>query len=218
MGLKLSRAFKSVVRRAPEIVGGFARGGFVGAGLAAIAPRQRAPVGAFIPALATTQFTGGMIPAVEMIPPVNGGMMPVAGPGAGLIAAGVATAIGKLAQRLGMALSPTVASFTRVGRRIWGSITAFTARHPGTSAVAMLVALGLSVEEASEFLIWGQRRRRRRRRGISAADLRTTKRTVRKVLNIVRDLRGLSGGGGLAIARARARGRRRDGTIIAQTS
>jgi hypothetical protein len=65
------------------------------------------------------------------------------------------------------------------------------------TVITLLLGLGLTAEEAAHFLAWGsQRRRRRRGRGISGRDLRTTTRTMRKVIRISAAMRELCGGGG----------------------
>src|SRR6266571_3760420 len=104
----------------------------------------------------------------------------------------VAGAIYKLASGLGIPLQATVASVSRVGSRIWASLGAFAARNPQLNLLTLLVGLGLTAEESAHFLAWGTHRRRRRRgRGISSRDLRTTRRTIRKVVRISHDLRAL---------------------------
>jgi hypothetical protein len=80
-----------------------------------------------------------------------------------------------------------------VGGRVWASITAFAARNPGLNVLTLLLGLGLTAEEAAHFLAWGATKKRRRRgRGISAANLRITRRTIRKVVRISHDLRQLA--------------------------
>jgi hypothetical protein len=104
----------------------------------------------------------------------------------------VAQAVYKLASGLGIPLQATVASVSRVGSRIWASLGSFAARNPQLNLLTLLVGLGLTAEEAAHFLAWGSGRRRRRRgRGISSRDLRTTRRTIRKVVRISHDLRAL---------------------------
>lgn len=63
------------------------------------------------------------------------------------------------------------------------------AKRIGIDAAAL--ALGITVVELAEAIATQPRRRRR---GISAADLRTTRRTIRNVTNIGKDLKALSTG------------------------
>jgi hypothetical protein len=59
--------------------------------------------------------------------------------------------------------------------------------------LTLLLGLGLTAEEAAHFIAWGAAKKRRRRvRGISASALRTTRRTIRKVVRISHDLRLLA--------------------------
>jgi hypothetical protein len=137
-------------------------------------------VGAFVPAL---QSGGMMTDSGEMVQ--TGGLVK--------ITELLASAVFKLAERLGIPLAATTASVSRVGGRVWASITAFAARNPGLNVLTLLLGLGLTAEEAAHFLAWGATKKRRRRtRGISAAALRTTRRTIRKVVRISHDLRLLS--------------------------
>jgi len=90
----------------------------------------------------------------------------------------VASAIVKISQRLGGA-GGSIAGY---GRRVWSQLSTWAAKNPGVSLVATLVSLGLTVEEAAHFIAWGATNRRKRRsRGISGRELRTTRRTIRKL-------------------------------------
>lgn len=140
------------------------------------------PVGAYVPALQTGSGTL-MSDSGEMVQ--TGGMVK--------ITQLLASAVFKLAERLGIPLAATTASVSRVGGRVWASITAFAARNPGLNVLTLLLGLGLTAEEAAHFLAWGATKKRRRRgRGISAANLRITRRTIRKVVRISHDLRQLA--------------------------
>jgi len=133
-----------------------------------------------------------------------GGMMPVASPaaavgaGAGLALRGmsqiVAGAILKLKQALGGGGFLTAGGIASFGSRTWAALTSWAARNPGLSVISTLVGLGLTVEEAAHFLAWGStRRRRRHRRGISYRDMRTTRRTMSRVISMSHQLRALCG-------------------------
>jgi hypothetical protein len=103
----------------------------------------------------------------------------------------VAGAIVKLSQKLGGA-GGSVAAY---GTKVWASLSSWAAKNPGVSLVATLVSLGLTAEEAAHFIAWGATRKRRKRRGgISGRDLKTTRRTMRKVINMSHNLRELCGG------------------------
>lgn len=198
MGLKLGKLLKSVVKRVPAAVGGFLTGGPMGAGLAIAGTLVKQPGGSF-------QAIGAGIPSIESVTGVpslmrfaqpvaqrNGGIAVPAAAGAiaplamGLSRA-VIGAIIRLAGALGVAV--TAANVSRVGLRLWRSVTALARRHPGISILAFLTGLGLAADEAAEFLFWGQAKARRRRgRGISARDIRTCRRTMRRMAAFQRDL------------------------------
>jgi hypothetical protein len=123
--------------------------------------------------------------------------MPTAAGAVPMIVRGMTIAVARAIGRLGMALgiSVTMANLARVGSRLWRTVTVFARRHPGLSVVSFLVSLGLTIEEASECLMWGQLKQRRRRgRGISARDVRIARRTIRKIAAFQRDLGGMRGG------------------------
>jgi len=115
----------------------------------------------------------------------------VALPAAGVAIMGLtrtlALTISRLAARLGITVL-SVAGLGRVGSRIWRSLAVFARRHPNISLISMLTALGLTIEEASEFIAWGSTRKRRRRGGISGRDLRIAKRTIRRISSFQHDL------------------------------
>lgn len=126
----------------------------------------------------------------------------------------LARTIGRLAARLGIQVL-SIAGLARVGSRIWRSLNVFARRHPSISLISMLAALGLTIEEASEFIAWGSTRRRRRRGGISGRDMRTAKRTIRRISSFQHDLAhlrahvsggfrraGTRRGGGVSVVRA----------------
>src|SRR6266478_305254 len=138
----------------------------------------------------------------------GGGMMRTGGAGAALGAAGVvaggltlramsqivAGAILKLKQALGGGGFLTASGIASFGARTWSAITQWAARNPGLSVISTLVGLGLTVEEAAHFLAWGAtHKRRRRRRGISYRDMRTTRRTMGRVISMAQQLRALCG-------------------------
>jgi hypothetical protein len=138
---------------------------------------------------------GSYVPALQGQPMTDSGEMVQTGAlgGAVKITQVLASAVFKLAERLGIPLAATTASVSRVGGRVWASITAFAARNPGLNVLTLLLGLGLTAEEAAHFIAWGaSKKRRRRARGISAAALRTTRRTIRKVVRISHDLRLLA--------------------------
>lgn len=216
MGLKLGRilgkGLRSIVKRAPAIVGGFAMGGPLGAGLALIrpSPSRFAPVGAGVPSIQA--ITG--VPSFIQDPVVQGEGLPIptAAGAVPMIVRGMTIAVARAIGRLGLALGipVTLGNLGRIGMRLWTTVTSFARRHPGLSIVSFLVSLGLSIEEASEFLMWGQLKKKRRRgRGISARDIRVARRTIRKVAAFQRDLVGLH-----RHPRGRARGR--DGVVVAR--
>jgi hypothetical protein len=158
--------------------------GFYRAGRTQPSPTGYSAVGSFVPAL-----QGGLMTDSGVA--VEGGMMPTGG--MVKITQLLASAVFKLAERLGIPLAATTASVSRVGGRVWASITAFAARNPGLNVLTLLLGLGLTAEEAAHFLAWGATKRRRRRaRGISGRDLRTTRRTIRRVVRISQDLRALA--------------------------
>jgi hypothetical protein len=135
---------------------------------------------------------GSYVPALQGQPMTDSGEMVQTG-GLVKITQLLASAVFKLAERLGIPLAATTASVSRVGGRVWASITAFAARNPGLNVLTLLLGLGLTAEEAAHFLAWGATKKRRRRgRGISAANLRITRRTIRKVVRISHDLRQLA--------------------------
>lgn len=225
MGFKLGRFLKktvsSVVKRAPAIgpalslvnpalgigfttiAGALARPGVAApttgvefaspsALLAGAAPFR------FTTAEPVAQRNGGIaVPAAGAMPAVVGGL-----------SRAVIGAILRLAAALGIAV--TAGNISRVGLRLWRSVSALARRHPGVSILAFLTGLGLAADEAAEFLFWGQARARRRRgRGISARDIRTCRRTMRRMAAFQRDMFR-------AAPRRRAVGRGGAGPIIAQ--
>lgn len=136
---------------------------------------------------------GGMVP--------TGGAAAVVGAGAavgGLALRGmsqiVAGAILKLKQTLGGGGFLTASGIGAFGARTWAALTGWATRNPGLSVISTLVGLGLTVEEAAHFLAWGAvHKRRRRHRGISYRDMRTTRRTMSRVISMSHQLRALCG-------------------------
>lgn len=103
------------------------------------------------------------------------------------IATALASAIVKLARVFGGVTAGAARNPLAYARRIWESLSSWAAKNPGVSMISLLVSLGLTVEEAAHFLAWGATKKRKRRgRGISARDVRTTRRTLRKVASIER--------------------------------
>jgi len=161
-------------------------------------PQQFQPLASQSASFLRSSFAGGNdAPVSAGVPALmtdTGVMVPTGGGAIGAITTIAAQAIFKLATRLGIPLRATMTSVLARGRTIWASINAFAVRNPGTSVLALLVGLGLTAEEAAHFIAWGAtHKRRRRRRGISARDLTTTRRTIRKVVRISHDLRQLAG-------------------------
>lgn len=102
----------------------------------------------------------------------------------GGIGSSLASIIQALYVRLGgTAAFTTMGSFAARGKVIWQALSAWAAKNPSVSLVSMLVSLGLTAEQAAQFIGWGatKGRRRRRRGGVSGRDIRTTRRTIRKI-------------------------------------
>ena len=90
----------------------------------------------------------------------------------------LASALTKISQVLGGAARSPIS----YGRKAFQQLSTWAKNNPGVSLVSTLVGLGLTVEEAAHFLAWGATTRRKRRsRGISGRELRTTRRTIRKL-------------------------------------
>lgn len=224
MGFKLGRSLKKLVKSAvkslPGAIGGFITGGPTGALVGAFSRKlggggELAPVsdvGAGVPSIQTVTgiapfFGQGFRNGSISTEPVGGIQQVQMGSIALRMGAGVVRAITILASRLGVAVS--AASLGRVGMRLWRSIAGLARRHPGISILTFLTGLGLSLDEAGEFLFWGQTRtRRRRRRGISGRDIAITRRTLRRL-----DMFRARLGGRGRVSRRRGGGRR-DGTVV----
>jgi hypothetical protein len=128
----------------------------------------------------------------------TGEMIPTMGAGVGLALRGmsqvVAGAILKLKQVMGGGGFLTAGGIGAFGARTWSALTAWAAKNPSMSVISLLVSLGLTVEEAAHFLAWGStHKRRRRHRGISYRDMRTTRRTMGRVISMSQQLRALCG-------------------------
>ncbi len=158
---------------------------------------RTSPAGAGVPALAQQFGSGFQMTDTGMPVGASGGeMIPVMAGSVLRFTEPLMNAIGKLAAALGVRITPTAAGLSAAGGRIWASLQAFGARHPTLSMVAMMTAIGLTTEEAMHFLAWGATKKKRRRRGgISMRDMRTTRRTVRKVIRMHDMLRHLCAGG-----------------------
>ncbi len=220
MGLSLKKVFKSAVKSFPGAIAGFAVGGPMGALTGAFARKALpGPVAAGVPSI--QEITGvspfmaapmiqrnggigvsrGVEPAMGTVPGVVGAF------GIRLMTQNAAKAILKLATIFGIPVALT--TLARVGSRLWRTLIVFARRHPAISVISMLVAMGLTVEEAAEFLMWGESTKRRRRgRGISARDIRTCRRTMRRMASFQRDM--------FRAAPRRRALRGRDGMVIAQ--
>jgi len=141
----------------------------------------------------------------------NGGTMPVALPAMAGLTSLVAQAILRLSQTLGGARGNTMGAVVAYGKRVYDQLAGWAVKNPGVSLISMLVSLGLTAEQAAHFLAWGATKKRRRRaKGISAAQLRTTRRTMRAITRMyhslpLRSSRGsrFSKGSGATIVQAR---------------
>jgi len=166
-------------------------------------PAGQDPFGGALDLGSVVSTVGGLAGASQ-----GGGLMPVGAAGAlgaGAVVAGglglramsqiVAGAILKLKQSLGGGGFLTASGIASFGARTWSALTSWAARNPGLSVISTLVGLGLTVEEAAHFLAWGAtRKRKRHRRGISYRDMRTTRRTMSRVISMSHQLRVLCGG------------------------
>lgn len=143
---------------------------------------------------------GGVIPTAGSIPAIGA-----------MVSSVVVAAIARLSQVLGGARISSMGGVLSYGRRVYAQLAGWATKNPGVSLVAMLVSLGLTAEQAAHFLAWGATHKRRRRgRGISAAQLRTTRRTMRKIIRMYHSLphsssrsRRFGGAGGATIVQAR---------------
>lgn len=168
-------------------------GSVIGSVLGAIIPSaQAAPVNvAGGPIAAAVQAaTGGTAMAM-------GAAVAGIGAGAAMVARGmsgvVASALMALRQRLtGAVGSISSGALSGFGRRTYASIAKWIRANPGTSAIGILTGLGLSAEQAAHFLAWGATTTKRSRsRGISGRDMKTARRTIRKLTSMTRALQGL---------------------------
>lgn len=201
MGLRLGKIFRSTFKRVPAITAAFATGG-----ASLLAP------GGMMGLLKPGGFQngiGGGVPSIQSVVQRNGGLavpamaaVPQVGAlGIRLLTQNAAKAIMKLALIFGIPVA--LSNLGSVGRRLFRAFRVFARRHPTISIISMLTALGLTVEEASEWFFWGEATAKRRRgRGISARDIRTCRRTMRRMASFQRDMfraaprrRGVRGGG-----------------------
>lgn len=133
-------------------------------------------------------MVGAGVPNVTQTASVGGAVMAGAGAIGRMLPATLVSAIVKLSQRLGGA-SGSVAAY---GAKVWASLSSWAAKNPGVSLVSTLLSLGLTAEEAAHFIAWGAtKRKRRRQRGVSGRDMKTTRRTMRKLNSYVQSLRHL---------------------------
>lgn len=133
-----------------------------------------------------TSYTGSapmlMTDSGEMVQTGAFGMI---GRGAVALSPLLIGALSKLYARLG----GSGASPLAFGRKAWQHISSWAQKNPGVSIVSLLVSLGLTIEEAATFIGWGtQQKKRARGRGINGRDLRTTRRTIRKLTSMHRAL------------------------------
>lgn len=127
---------------------------------------------------------------------VQGGMVRTAGvlPAMGRAIAAMSPVVVGAIIKLSRTLGGAGGSVVGYGTRVWTQLSSWAAKNPGVSLVSMLVSLGLTVEEAAHFIAWGTTRKKRRRaRGVSGRDLKTTRRTMRKLNSYVHQLRALCG-------------------------
>jgi hypothetical protein len=140
------------------------------------------PISAQIP-----NITWGTGSGANVVTPTGAMGGAAAAVGAGVVGLGariapqVFNAIVKLSARLGGATGSVIG----YGRRVWGQLSGWAAKNPGVSMISLLVSLGLTVEEAAHFISWGATTKRRRRaRGITGRDVKTTRRTMRKLRSL----------------------------------
>lgn len=119
----------------------------------------------------------------------SGGTMPVVLGGAvRMIPTVLANAIGKIANVFGITAAGARNPMAYAAR-VWASLSAWAAKNPGLSLISLLTSLGLTVEEAAHFLAWGStKKKKRHRRGISAANLRNARRTLRTIVKMYHQL------------------------------
>jgi len=140
------------------------------------------PVGAIVGAGITSGFGPGSVGSSQVGPTAAQLRLPIPRPpgGFGPLAGAVAvTAAGVIAELLFKATNNT-------GRRVTAQQVRDAVTHCGIALAADM--FGLSESEICTIVI---AKKRRRRRGISAADIRRTRSTIRKVHNISHDLRAL---------------------------
>jgi len=138
------------------------------------------PVGAIIGGGITAGFGPSTVqPGSSVGPTVSPAALPAIVTGGRAAVALAMTAAGVIAELLLRATNNT-------GRRVTKRQVIDSVRVCGLETTAGM--FGLSVAEVCQIVI---SKRRRRARGISAADLRRTRSTIRKVHNISHDLRAL---------------------------
>lgn len=140
--------------------------------------------------------------------PIPGGMMPVGLPGAG-IAGAVASGAARMVGNLVVSAKNAVRGIMTAGGFVSSAKVAELAERFGLDFAA--AGLGVSLGEVAMSVVSHHSHKRKRRgRGISMRDLRTTSRTVGKVIRINHKLQALCGAGHFAGARRRgaARGSR----------
>jgi len=144
-----------------------------------------------LPAMPAQSFLPAALPGGAVIPdfgPISGGGMGMAQPvgfpallgGAARLVPGAARLLGAAAGVVRTAAGKIRGVMTSAGRFVSSSKAAALARKVGLETAA--VALGVSAVELAEMILADQERKGRRRgRGVSGADLRRTRRTIRTV-------------------------------------
>jgi len=167
MGFSIGKFFKSIVGVAAPAIGAVLGG----------------PVGAAIGTAVASGFAPR--PAQAALPSILGPSVgPIIGRGAGLLGAGrliTGAVVGALSLK---ELLDIARSFT--GKPVSRQKVVDAVKHCGITLAAQM--FGLSETEICEIVI---SKGRRRGRGISAADMRRTRSTIRKVHNISHDLQRL---------------------------
>jgi len=131
--------------------------------------------------------------------PSSGGFIPTAA-GGGMIGRGFGT-LSRIAGNLIMSASGRIRGLMTAGgqfltaRRVFSGVKILGIA--GASA-----ALGVSIDQIAQVVLQEATRRRRGRRGISAADLKRTRSTVRKITRMHHDLAQLCGQAGMSRRRA----------------
>ena len=137
--------------------------------------------GPIIPDYGPISLPGGAQVTQVGFPAVLGGAASVGGRILGLGGGVVAAGVGVIRSVGGRILGVMLPSGQRVGRK---AVVAL-AKQMGVTAAA--TALGIGAVELAE-MVMSEQRGKGRRKGISAANLRTTKRTMRQVMGMHRQI------------------------------